>query len=876
MHRRSNQFLMLVVIACVLSAIPSAILAQAPITGSIRGYVADDAGGFLPGASVTLFGETISADGRTAITDLEGGFHFDGLPVGVYSLKALMIGYRPYELVQIVVNPDETRSFNIVLAEGLTERVVVTAERTAVDTTDTSTHEVLDATYVNKLPLISRRYQQVLTLFPGVSNDEGYTLAQYHINGSRVTQNGFRLDGANVNDFVTGTFGINVNQNAIERFELNTSGYQAEYGEQSGGIANIITKSGTNTFEFLYSGFYRNDSFSADTPGAMDLWSSSDADGTFSNNHLARPETQQWQEFAVGGPIVRNKMWFFTSLQYWQEDVGSLFNDSVRQGDRYHGQFKLTWQTSPTNTLVANLASDPSEFKNLITDARYLEGTNYNQTQGGYFFQLRDTKNLTPTTFLESQLFVHHQYLTARPTDDNLGAFTLTYFQNSPTVISGTYPNDQDRTTYRYRASTAVTSQLNNHRLKAGFDFSWMDYRGVNRTDPVNVNLDDLAVAYYGPGAQLSYTYDYLTPERVDRQDTEMAAYVQDTWILNEHWTVEAGLRADRQSVLGNTSVAPRVGTAFDPAGDGKSKVYANWGRFYDNVFTDFVDFENRDGLVTRLTLVDPGNAYYYNVPIAVYDYAIDGELQSPRKDSWTVGYEREIPWDLRVGVSTTHWKGHNQLRSSYTTDLSLVPSTVNLDPGATAAVIFDTDGRSEYDDYKLTVRKAFSHAFELMGSYTHSRLLGDTGEDFGFENRVDRRALDYTRLTYDRPDVINFSAFGILPWGFEVTGIYRYQSGRLFSPTVYSFAANNFVIDQSAGGKNSHRMPPVRSLDLSVSKRFDAAKYQFRITGQVFNLTNELNVVNVENFTGSGPGFGMPVDTDFGRIFQIGLEVRF
>ena len=846
--------------------------AQAAITGAIRGYVADDSGGFLPGASVTIHGESLAPPGRTAITDLEGAFTFDGLPVGVYSIQVFMIGYRPYELVQIVVNPDETRSFNVVLAEGLTERVVVVAERTAVDTTNTSAHEVLDATYVNKLPLVSRRYQQILTLFPGVSNDQGSTVAQYHINGGRITQNGFRLDGATVNDFVTGTFGLNVNQNAIERFELNASGFQAEYGEQSGGIANIVTKSGTNTFEFLYSGFYRNDSFSADTPGAEDLWAASDSDGTLSNNHTARPETQQWQELAAGGPIVPNRLWFFSSFQYWQEDVGSLYNDSIRTGDRYHGQFKLTWQASPVNTLVMNVATDPSLFQNSIMDARYAEGTNYDQTQGGYFFQVRDTHNLSATAFLESQLFVHHNYLTARPSEEGLGPFTYTIDPNNPSSFTGTYPNNQDRSSYRYRANVALTDQIGPHRLKAGFDYSFMDFMGVNRTDDVTLDLNAY-VAGYGPGSQYVITYSYGQPERTDRRDSEVAAFVQDTWIVNGHLALELGVRADRQSIIGETSVAPRVGFSVDIAGDGKSKAYANWGRFYDNVFADFVDFQSADGSVERTTLVAPPYYYIYNAVTAVTDYAADGEMKAPYKDSWTVGYERQLPWDMRVGVSSTHWKGRNQLRTTYTQDLSTVPSSVHLAPGATAAVIFDTRGESEYDDWKVMVRKAFSHRFEMLASYTRSRVLGDSSQDFGFENRADLRALGYTRLDYDRPDVLNLSAFTLLPWGLDLTGIYRYQSGRLYSPTIWT--SQGFMVDPSMGAKNSQRMPPVRSLDLSLSKRLDLAKTQLRFTAQVFNLTNELNVVGVETLTTSS-GFGRPVDTDFGRILQFGVEVRF
>jgi hypothetical protein len=852
--------------------------AQANITGVIRGYVADDSGNFLPGASVTLYGATLSQEGKTAISDLEGGFSFDALPVGTYSLKVIMIGYRPYEIVQIAVNPDETRSFNVVLAEGLTERVVVVAERTAVDTTNTSTHEVLDATYVNKLPLISRRYQQILTLFPGVSNAGGFSDAQYHINGSRETQNGFRLDGANINDFVTGTFGLNINQNSIERFELNTTGYQAEYGEQSGGIANIVTKSGTNTFEFLYSGFYRSDAFSANTPGLNGpdgLFATSDADQNSSNNHSARPETQDWQELAIGGPVIKNKLWFFTSFQYWQEDVGSVFNNSIRQGDRYHGQFKLTWQVSPTNTLMTNVATDPSIFKNLITDARFAQGTNFDQSQGGYFVQVRDTQNLSPRTFLESQLFLHHGYLTARPSQNGLGTFTETIDPNSPTTFTGTYPNNQDRSTFRSRASSSVTSQLGSHRIKSGFDYSWMDFEGVNRTANTVINEDAIAAAYYGPGSRYSITYDYQNPERTRRKDSELAAFVQDNWIINEHWTLEAGLRADKQSIINKTNVAPRFGAALDPSADGKSKVYGNWGRFYDNVFTDFVEAQRADGVIVRTTLVIPPTTYQYNAVTSVVDYAVDGKLEAPYKDSYTLGYERELAWDMRVGASTTHWKGYNQMRVTQTNDLASVPSTVTLPPGATGAVIFDTLGRNQYDDWKIMVRKAFSHRFEMLASYTRSRALGDSSADFGLENRADQRALDYTRLSYDRPDVFNLSAFGSLPWGMEVTGIARYQSGLLYSPVKFQGGAG-LVIDQSVGGKNSQRMPEVASLDLSISKRLAMAKGQLKLTAQVFNVTNHLNAIAVENNTQTGSAFGRPVSTDFGRIFQFGVEMRF
>jgi len=861
-----------IVMAAAMLCVVSLPRAQANITGSIRGSITDDSGNFLPGATVVLTGSPLGDNSRTAVANAEGIFRFNGIPVGSYSIYVSLIGYQPFEMVQIIINPDETRVFDFVLPEGLTEKVTVQAERPVIDTANTSSKEVIDATYVNKLPLISRRYQQILTLFPGVSNDEGFTLAQFHVNGGRVTQNGFRLDGATINDFVTGTFGLNVNQNAIERFELNTSGYQAEYGEHSGGIANIITKSGSNSFELLYSGFVRSDAWGSGLENFDQLVAAADGDGSTANNHNPRPESQQWQEISFSGPLVKNKAWFASSFQYWQEDIGSVFSDSERTGDRYHGQFKVTWQVNPENTFVANFATDPSFFDNLITDARFMKGTNYDQNQGGYFAQLRDTYTLSPSAFLETQLFLHHQYLTVRPSQAGLGAYEFVFLPGQPLFVQGTYPVDQDRSTDRLRLSSAMTVQKATHRIKTGLDYSFMDYTGINRVDPTTFNYDAVYAAspYAGPGSSLQVTYDYRNPDVTDRKDAEVAAFIQDTWVVNEHWSVEGGVRVDHQTAIGKSNLAPRLGVAYDPGGHGKTKIFGNYGRFYDNVFTSFVDFLNTDGAVVTVdyynALYNFGGTLVYN-----YDYAIDGNLDTPYKDSWTVGFEQELPWDLRVGVSHTQWDGRNQLRTTFTSDLNLVPSSVKLDPSANAAVILDTKGKSDYHDIKLTVRKPFSRRFELIGSYTRSRVRGDSSEDFGFENRVDSRSLNYTRLSYDRPDVVNLSAFGNLPWGMELTGIYRYQSGRLYSPLGFTG-----TIDTTRGDKNSERMPPQRSLDVSLSKRMTMGRSQVKLTAQVFNLTNERNVIDVERFTSAGAYFGQPVDLDFGRILQFGLEIRY
>ncbi|MGH2651210.1 MAG: TonB-dependent receptor plug domain-containing protein, partial [Actinomycetota bacterium] len=614
-----------------------------------------------------------------------------------------------------------------------------------------------------------RRYQQILTLFPGVSNNEGFTQAQYHIRGGRIEENGFRIDGATINDLVTGTFGLNVNQNAIERFELTRGGFQAEYGEQSSGIANIITKSGTNDFQFHYSGVARTDALGSSLEDFNQILANGDVDGDPTNNNNPRPETQQWQEFSLGGPIARDRAWYFGSFQYWQEDIGSIFNDVERKGDRYHAQFKTTWQVSADNTFVVNAATDPSEFDTVILDSRYAPGTNRDQTQGGWFLQLRDTHVHSPRTLLESQLFAHHQYLTSRPSAPGLGPFTITVAPGVPTTFTGTFFNDQDRSTDRIRLSEALTTRVTRaNTVKTGFDYSFLTFDGINRSDPIVV---DISSFYYAPPGYAVYTYDYGAPEVTDRSETEWAAYVQDTWDPNDHWTVEAGLRVDHQSILGETTVAPRVGVAFDPNGRSRTKIFGHWGRYYDSVFMDFIDFQNADGY----TIDCSGPCAYFYGPY-VYDYVTDGAIETPFKDSWTAGIEQQLPLDMKVGLSFTRWNAENQLRTSFTQDLSSLPPSVGpIDPAANAAVLFDSLGQAEYRGWELQARKVFSRNFELIGSYTRSRVEGDVSEAFGFENRQDNLSLVNTRLTYDRPDVINLSGFWRLPRGFDFTGIYRY-----------------------------------------------------------------------------------------------------
>jgi hypothetical protein len=845
-----------VALVALCAALSSPLLAQANINGQVSGKILDGRGRPLAGVTVTLEGPAIFGP-RQEITGDSGSFRFPALPVGRYMLKAELVGYQSFVTTDIVLNAGEARDFPMTLYEGLVERVTVVAEQNLIDTRSTQSREVIDSSYVNALPLSSKRYQQIFSLFPGITNHTDTSTAQFHLHGGNTYQIGYRIDGATVNGPDFGRFRLNVNQNAIERFEVISGGALAEYGEQSSGMLNAITRSGGNDFQFFYSGLVRNGSFGAAQEEIAQL---QEDIPTRTYNNPIRQE-QQWQEFYASGPLVRDKAWFFVAGQYWQEDFGGLIEtdnsgaadvDQYKRGDRYNFQTKIDWQVNPDNRMTFNLFTDPAEFHDIELAPIVSQETNRNQKQGGYLFQVRDTHIFGPNTFLESQYFLHHQYLATRPATEGAGLFT----QNAATgLFTGTFYADLDNTFDRQRLAASLTHVRGRHTLKGGFDYSFVDYRANNRKDDWVINLSG------GAGPYL--IVDFNEEDKITREETEVAAFIQDRISLfGDRVTVDAGARLQAQSVVSDSNVAPRLGVSVDPRGDGRTRLFANYGHYYDSVFFQILDrFDHNDGLTLYYDTA-PDCTGGPCVPVQVQTYAIPDDLEQPRKEQWQVGAERELPGGFRVGLTHTQWKSDNDLLTYF--------------DSSTGENFLYSNGRSDYTGTELTLRKPFGRRLELFGSWTHSRTRSQqtNSEELSFLSTTDPLANAFSRASYDRPDVINFSARFKLPAGFDLTAIYRYQDGILVSPHDFTGAID------PAYGKNSYRLPPFRTLDLLAAKSLNFGRYDLRFLVQAFNVTNEFNVSAIGERTDVLPGninyLGTPQLADIPRTYQIGLEVRF
>ena len=236
--------------------LPSSALAV-ETTGSLKGVVQDSSGTPLPGITVTASSDKLIGGPRTVVTDDEGRFRFPALAVGTYSVKAEHEGFRTAEATTYVGIGSEvpiTFSLQLPTAE---ETFVITDVRPVVDVEKTESGATYDDEFLSNIPS-GRTYQGVTQFVAGVTGG-----GNPNVHGETLYSNSYLLDGVNITDPVTHTFSTNFNFDAIEAIEVITGGYDAEYGQATGAIVNIVTKSGGNELTVDSSVYYSDYNFAS-------------------------------------------------------------------------------------------------------------------------------------------------------------------------------------------------------------------------------------------------------------------------------------------------------------------------------------------------------------------------------------------------------------------------------------------------------------------------------------------------------------------------------------------------------------------------------------------------------------------------------------
>ena len=433
---RKLQHLIFLIVALLL---PNLLLAQS-FRGSIRGQVVDPNGNAIVGAKISAKNSG-TGQVRETVTGEDGAYVLAELPAGEYVVVAEYAGLSPVgQNVIVNVGSDTSANFDLTRVEKRLEELTVTEESPVIDTTRDVLNEVVDQKLVEELPLNGRDFGKLVALSPGATVDPSGVagsqggFGQFNINGNRDRSNNYMLDGTDNNDPFFNNSALNQTGiggapasllpiDAIQEFNLQSQ-FGAEYGRNSGSVVNIVTRSGTNTLHGSAFEFFRNSALDA-----RNYFNSDAQKSVFQNSNFGA---------SIGGPIVKDKTFFFGAYEGQRERVGSDFlllvptQTQIQEARTIAGAINGT----PSNPIIspgldAILAfypkSNTSEIPGVVRD-----------TNNGNNFIAKIDENLTNTELLTGRYAFSQSYQIfpfGSPGGYGTGSRLPQFAQTSPTRV---------------------------------------------------------------------------------------------------------------------------------------------------------------------------------------------------------------------------------------------------------------------------------------------------------------------------------------------------------------------------------------------------------------------------------------------------------
>ena len=620
---------------------PSLASAQARLTGAdLLGTVSDPSGALVPGCAITVTNLETSLS-RTSSTDQSGHYIVPALPPGTYAVQVVIAGFQTQirDRVVLALGQSARVDFRLALAIG-EESVVVEASAAVVAANATQLSTVINQRQIDTLPSNGRNFIGFAVIAPGVTGDrtpmQGATATTgLSFTGQRGRANNIMVDGLDNNDPFVGSVRATFSQDAIREFQVLVNSYSAEFGKASGGVVNIVTKSGTNAFHgnsFLY---FRDRALNA--RGYFDKF-----DALGNRVSLEKPPfgQKQWGG-TLGGPLRRNRTFFFASFERNSVNdsrrvtidptAAALLNASgfpIELGNvplrvtntELFGKIDHQWTPSRTLVVRGNYGDISregiDEFGGTVARSR---GTVLLRTDWAVSVAQTDVLSNRWISELRGQFAREDQQVNAL--DPRCGGPCIGVDQGGPALeitgfaaVGRNRISPQVRLNRRIQLSETVSRVAGRHHVKVGVDFN-------DVMAPTGGNL--LPVAFGGrfifsaipalgvtsaldglqKGLPANYVKGYGNPHYPDERFRDLAVFAQDEWTLGRI-VFKPGVRYQRQfwqeatyrvGDLGGTSytysvdddinnVAPRLGVSFDPTGTRKTFLHASYGMFYDNV----------------------------------------------------------------------------------------------------------------------------------------------------------------------------------------------------------------------------------------------------------------------------------------------------
>ena len=726
--------------AAILLILPTQALAQGDRnTGNITGEVRDADGAGLPGATATIEGENLIQASLSVVSGASGDFRFRNLRPGSYIVTVELSGFQ-----SVAYNvPVSVGATGHVIAQmelaGVSETVTVISETPLIDIESSSLATNYSAELLENVP-VAREFAEMTNFAPGFADKGAYGAGGNHAEGTSqhrvgAATNGYRLNGVDVTENDWGASWVNPSVDTIAEIQIVGIGASAEYSEFTGAMINLITKGGTNDFHGTGAFYFENGDMRTDNSRGVKA--------------LERGKFSYDREWSVtfGGPVVRNKLLFFSSAarhetldsvvadSIW-EDGGIAVEDAQQGNDRWTLHGRLDYLLNDNNTFGFMVNQDPGRESN--RDLRV----------GSPLDVAMDTSYASTTLLLTWQSQLGDNTFTDLRFASNAANFLRLpivccelpdYWFNGSRRITRGFLEDEDNG--RKEISATVTQYVDNflgvaHDAKFGLDYkdswsSWIaGYTGMGGMYTYN---------YYG----YSYVYGYIYDIGLEGQLVTTAGFIQDDVTATEDITLNLGARFERTNMherLGNKStdnpyvyqlnnLSPRLGFTWDLAGTGRAVVHGSWGRYFEKQTISYVSTASGTAYAESGGY-QPYSSYYYDVPsgmladpnnptdaellalqalvftpenmtdITADTTPLDPNLKSLHTDVLNVGFEYEFVDDWVVGVDYIHKDDKNFIRAIDTVERTFHPFEYTspvvpgfLDTPTTQTLYYKDDG---------------------------------------------------------------------------------------------------------------------------------------------------------------------------------------
>lgn len=616
---QATRTLMLAALAVALCAAPAPLFAQGNPTGAISGHVVDPEGLALPGVTITVTSPALQG-ARTAVSSEAGDYIVPFLAPGEYAVTFELSGFGTVKQ-NVRVQIAETLPLNVKMPLAtVSETVQVTAQTNAEISQGSTVGVTYTADALEALP-VGRTINAATLLAPGVT-DNGPN-SNIMISGALSFENLFLINGVVVNENLRGQ-AVNVFiEDAIQETKVSTGSISAEYGRFSGGVVNMITKSGGNRFSGSFRTTFTNDSWASLTPWPEDA-----------NIDKIVP----MYEYTLGGPILRDKIWFFTAGRFEkrEEDVTLSYTNIhypfIQDEKRYEG--KLTYTVTPKHTARVAYTKKTLDDTNRSFGSVMDRASLYDRQNPESLLSVNYTGVLTSNLFFESQ-FSQRQlsFIGSGSRFTDLVQGTPIWDRsrgsvrfNSPTfcAVCGSGLEERDNwNAYAKMSYFLSTKSAGSHNFVAGFDSFKEMRKNDNYQSGSSFRVQASTAIIQGETIYPVFKNDRTTyidwlPLVSETRGNDLrtySAFLNDTIRLGR-LTANVGVRYDKNQgkdqagakVVDDAGFSPRLGLTWDVKGDGVWTANAGFARYVTAVNTNIADSGSAGGRTATYS-------YFYQGP---------------------------------------------------------------------------------------------------------------------------------------------------------------------------------------------------------------------------------------------------------------------